>query len=179
MSNVRHHKHPMRLARIVLEIAALLAALLTALIAAALVFSIGVVPHTVANGSEIEAAFLRAEEFVGQSIKATGRVPTKSDFHEWRSGKGKWVPSIELAKYSTSNFELRSRFGELPPDTYVLSVWRGEWSEYYVQGKGSTVDSAFSLYSSSIGLALGACGLSAVLWLFARTLKRRNTCAAQ
>jgi hypothetical protein len=169
----------MRLARIVPEITALLTALFTALIAAAIVFSIGLVPHTMSNGSEIEAAFLRAQEFVDQSIKATGRIPIKSEFYEWRSGKGQWVSSIELAKYATSNFELRSRFGELPPDTYVLSVWRGEWSEYYVQGKGSTVESALGLYSSAIGLALGACGLSAVLWLFARALKRRNTCAAQ
>ena len=169
----------MRIARIAAEIAAVLAAAAATLIAIILTLSIGMVPHTVSNGSEIESAFLQAKEYVEKNIKSTGRAPTKSEFYKWRSDKGRWISRIDIEKPPTGNVELQKQFGKLPAETYVLSVWRGEWSEYFVQGKGSTVDSAFVLYSGFIGLALGAYILSAALWLVARKLKRRNASAPQ
>lgn len=168
----------MRPVRIALEISAVLAALTATLTALLLTLGVGLVPRTVSKGEEIERAFLKAAEFIDRSIQSNGRVPTQPEFQEWRADKGRWVSRMELTKSSDSNADVQMRFRELPENAYVLSVWRGEWSEHYAQGKGSTVDSAIGLYSSSIGIAMGACGLSAVLWSLARRLKRSNSCAA-
>ena len=169
----------MRIARSALEITIFLTALVATLIAAVLILSIGMVPHTVKNGNDIDAAFLKASEFINQRIQSTGRTPQKIEFNEWRSSQGLWASRIELTRASASGSEIQARFGTVPADAYVLSMWRGEWSEYYVQGKGSTVDSASGLYLSFIGRALGACGLSATLWIIARKLKRSNSRVAR
>ena len=169
----------MRLARIAIEVTAFLAAVAATLVAALLIFGVSLVPHTASNGSEIEAAFFQAAEFIDRKVQTTGRAPTQAEFQEWSADKGPWISRMELAGSSGSNSDLKRRFGEVPAGAYVLSVWRGEWSEYYLQGKGSTVDSALGLYASSMGVALGACGLSAVLWLVARRLKRGYTVAPQ
>jgi hypothetical protein len=169
----------MRLARTVIEVTAVLAALAATLIAALLIFGVSLVPHTASNGNKIEVAFFQAAEFVDRKLQTTGRAPTQSEFQEWRADKGPWISRIEIASASGSNSDLKKQFGEVPAGAYILSVWRGEWSEYYLQGRGSTIDSALGLYAGSIGVALGACSLSAVLWLFARRLKRANTVAPQ
>ncbi len=153
--------------------AALLAAIgLTALFALLLLGAFTLVPKTIENGKAIDKAFLDASEFVEKVSAQDGRMPSDAAFDAWKAGGSYWVKSIELLSHPNMiPSEVSVRFGPMPPNGYALSVWRGEWTEYFVSWRNaSTVDSVAGLYASTLGLSLASSLLAVVLWRIRRKL---------
>ena len=143
---------------------------ITALFALLLLGTFTLVPKTIENGKAIDKAFLEASDFVEKVSAQEGRMPSGGAFDAWKAGGSNWVRNMELL--SNPNMipsEVSVKFGPMPSDGYALSVWRGEWTEYFVSWrKGSTIDSVAGLYASSLGLSLASALLAVVLWRIRR-----------
>jgi hypothetical protein len=143
--------------------------------------SFTLVPKTIENGKAIDRAFLEASEFIEKVSAEDGHVPSSAAFDAWKSGRSNWVKNMDLlSNPSTIPSEVAVRFGSMPPDGYALSVWRGEWTEYFISWrKESTVDSVAGLYASSVGLSLTSALLAVVLWRIRRKLFKAKSHVTQ
>lgn len=147
---------------------------ITTLFALLLLGTFTLVPKTIENAKAIDSAFREASDFVEKMSARDGQMPSGATFDAWKAGGSNWVKNMELL--SSPNMipsAVAVRFGPMPPDGYALSVWRGEWTEYFISWrKESTVDSVAGLYASSLGLSLASALLSVVLWRIRRKLLR-------
>jgi len=134
------------------------------------------VPHTIENGRAIDKAFLEASDFIEKLSAESGQIPSSAAFDAWKAGRSSWVKNMDLlSEPNMIPSEVVSRFGPMPSNGYALSVWRGEWMEYFISWrKVSTVDSVAGLYASSLGLSLASALLAIVLWCIRRNLFQVN-----
>lgn len=91
------------------------------------------VDETITNSRDIDAALRAAAAFVAQTRGAQGRLPSRSEFEEWAAKQPERPHSAKYVDYTFANFpeEVVTRFGEPSGETFLLSIWRGEWNEYY------------------------------------------------
>lgn len=116
------------------------------------------IPSTVENGKEIEMSFLAATTFVDNFQHTNGHIPSNAEFNEWKSHQPSavyGVQNIELTKPTAIPEDIARKFGVPPADSYALSLWRGEWYEYYASwAHASTIDSPQELYANFVALCL-------------------------
>jgi hypothetical protein len=137
----------------------LLVALLLAIVLMAMAF--GDTRHSAANDRLIDAQFHRTERFVTAFKRAHGKLPSREELEALPESKksGYAVHIVDATRDSIAK-EAFSTVGHPPPGGYVLSIWRGEWMEYYASwsGKSSVPDDQSSYYvtgSRRLDLFLG------------------------
>jgi hypothetical protein len=146
----------------------------------ALASSVSPVDHTIENSRKIEAAFHSGAEFANAVMASTGRPPTRKQFEAWANSQPKGIYSPADLLLMDRNFppEVIQQFGVPPPNAYVLSLWRGEWDEYFAGWSAEstlTFDrSAYSLLCSPLADLVAF----AVLAFFTAFLGRRLRRAA-
>ena len=123
----------MKAVRVVASIAIAIVASL-ALLSALLLDRTFSVQRTIESSRIIEANFMQAASFVDNRVAKTGQLPNSKEFEAWAEGfhsKGHSIKyiSLDLPPYGS---EFTKIHGIPPKDGYVLSYWRGEWSESYV-----------------------------------------------
>jgi hypothetical protein len=99
-----------------------------------LVFSSSrLVDETIAHSRELDAMLRSAAEFVAQSRTAQGRFPSRSEFEAWASELPDRAYSAKYVEYSLGSFpeEVLAKFGPPAGEAFLLTIWRGEWNEYY------------------------------------------------
>lgn len=74
----------------------------------------------------IDALFAEAAQFVEGFERTQGRLPRPSEFADW----GARQPRLRY-QVGDPPRELVQQLGEPAAPTYSLSLWRGEWNEYY------------------------------------------------
>ena len=85
--------------------------------------------RTIEKNWQIESAFKTAKKFTDQFIEINQRLPTASEF--------KLRPKPDLDSYdqnmnlNTAAEPFPERLGPENPNSYYLSLWRGEWTEFY------------------------------------------------
>jgi len=93
------------------------------------------VNHTIERSRTIETGFRDAADYIQNFQTTQDRLPSKSEFSEWSSRFPEHVDSPR-------HFDLESRVDHFPEEvikkfgpakggSYLLSYWRGEWTEYY------------------------------------------------
>lgn len=173
----------MKLLHTVFEALLVIGAGLAALLAVVFGLQIAQMPHTVENGKAIDEAFRVSAAFIDQFHEKNGRVPSQAEFSAWKNEGPSHIhgtQNIELIAPEQIPEHLVRQFGPGSSERYALSVWRGEWNEYYAPWvQASTVDRPLGLYTSSIGLCLAFVVVSAVLWRFARRVRMKNVKPSQ
>lgn len=166
----------MRILRVLsLSVAALLMALATVLFVGTLLAG----RHTLKHDAEIKSAFLRAASWVDAFKRDNQRIPSAEELRAWSAAQKEsfWLKSIELTS-DTSGLtnEARKSFGVAPAGTYVLGLWRGEWSEYFASWtRTSTVDNTRGrIMAIALQLALSVAVFVAgfLLWRFGRGIRQ-------
>jgi hypothetical protein len=139
------------------------------------------VANTINNSRKIETVLSAGKHFVDSWALEYGRLPTADEFKAW-SSKQQQLPGLydprELI-FKTDNFpdDVIKKFGPPHPGSYLLSLWRGEWDEYYaswmertslVFQKSAYFVSGSALSDSAILAVAGICFLFAGRWLWRR-----------
>ena len=78
----------------------------------------------------------KVEDFYGENR----RYPTSLEFEAWRDELSEFGMHGKNLGIQTQNFpaEVIREFGEPTEDSFVLRVWRGEWTEFYSSWKRSS-----------------------------------------
>lgn len=156
--------------RIVLSTVIKVTALLLGLIGVLLILGgMTTVPDTLRHGREINQSFASASSWVASFSREHGRLPSSWEFKRWAAVKEPKQPfgvsSIEIVRPSTLPAEVVASFGHPVASGYVLSLWRGEWFEYYASWRqASTVDTSKTLYYVTYGGGLGLAIIGLLLW---------------
>lgn len=151
-----------------------------ALASGLLVFLVGVIAnlisesavrHTVANSEKIDAAFKASSRFVEDYRKSSGRLPAESVFNSW--ARGQKARGDAVVGYTTNDFadEAVTRFGTPPPQAYLLTLWRGDWHEYYASWAGQSTlrfrERNYYLFDSRWAGYVITGGIATLFWLLA------------
>jgi len=113
--------------------------------------STNIVNYTISNNYKIEASFKKAVSFVEDFKSENSRLPANEEFELWTERQSSQVYSprgmsiltnperIKLRLYDPyDGFDRTEDFGEPPEGSYIIILWRGEWSEYYISWKDTT-----------------------------------------
>jgi hypothetical protein len=112
----------------------------TAIVSGALILCIGIIvnllsenaiKHTLVNSRKIEVVFKVSSSFIENYQNTSEKLPPENVFNKWALSQPIKGNNI---RYSINNFseEAIKRFGEPKEEVaYLLSLWRGEWNEYY------------------------------------------------
>lgn len=105
------------------------------------IFSIGylanidedLIEHTLENSRKIDAVFRASSNYINEYKILNGQFPSREEFSYWIKVQAEQNQYKELLSYSTNGFseEVVNAFGKPDKESYLLSVWRGEWYEYY------------------------------------------------
>ena len=100
----------------------------------------GLVEHTIENSRKINQSFEEAISFVTDYENQNQRLPTQAEFQEWSSSFPRRPYSPNDMEIILNEFpkEVTKRFGAPSKNGFALSLWRGEWSEYYVSWQNKT-----------------------------------------
>ena len=107
--------------------------------------------HTIKNNETIESDFQLAATFVEKFRHEHARFPTSAEFEAQFRG-GQYPVYVEMAGFSPGATEL---FGAPPRDAFVLTIWRGEWMEYYASWTKMSFRNEESIAVLPTGLAVG------------------------
>lgn len=88
------------------------------------------VDYTISNGLEIERQFYEAEGAVDAFFAQHGRLPGQTEF-EMLAPDGKYRVELVPCGLADVGFDCSGEFTNVRDGDYVLSTWRGEWTEYY------------------------------------------------
>lgn len=94
----------------------------------------------------IDAVFAQASRYVAEFAKSHGRLPLQSEFVTWADAQSPSDPGTFSVRHvfyqlGTPPKELVDAVGPPATDTYYLSLWRGEWNEYFAPWVGrSTIE---------------------------------------
>ncbi len=91
------------------------------------------VDHTLDNSRQIQTAFESARTYIDSWVAQHGTLPTETEFQSWAAQQPETVHSARFIQLMNGHFpeEAIKQFGPAPPDSYLLSYWRGEWMDYY------------------------------------------------
>lgn len=108
-----------------------------------LAHSLGSAPlieETIQHNRLIDASFRRAAEFIEGFRQEHSRLPEQAEFEQWAAGQPASVYSPRYIELHAANFpqEAVDLFGVPPDGGYLLSTWRGEWTEYYASWTGKS-----------------------------------------
>jgi hypothetical protein len=98
-----------------------------------MLLSNSLIDHTLENSREIQAAFGSTRTYVDSWIAQHGTLPTEAEFQAWTAQQPERVHSARFMELITGEFpeEAIKKFGPAPAGSYLLSYWRGEWTEYF------------------------------------------------
>lgn len=168
--------------KVVRVLSASFAVLLAATAAFLLLGMLMTVPTTLEHDKQIDGAFLRASSWVSDFKLKNGRLPANRELAAWSMTQKQsfWLQSIELVSDSRHfPAEAKKAFGIIPSEGYLLSLWRGEWNEYFASWtKTSTIgdvkDAVLFVVQGVVGSLL-LFALSFILWRYRRpTLHSRG-----
>ncbi len=89
--------------------------------------------HTFDNNRIIENVFAAAHEKIEGWKAEHGRLPTSEEFAAWANSQPDAVlgmRSVEFWLNPNVLADLPPEYAQIPPDGYLLTLWRGEWMEY-------------------------------------------------
>jgi hypothetical protein len=117
----------------------------------------GSIDHTIEKSRKIESAFQNAAEFVDSFIEKNHRLPTEKEFGGRQISEAGEFHGRGIGLNNSAE-PLPKSFGMPPPGSYYLSLWRGEWEEYYAPwSRQSSLqfdeDAFFSFQSKAITLS--------------------------
>lgn len=99
------------------------------------------IDNTIDHNDEIDLAFKQTNEFIQIYKKENYKLPTSSELKNWTSQFPQSPYNPNGIKIFTINIpaEIIQKYGK-PNDelAFVLSYWRGEWSEYYISWKNES-----------------------------------------
>ena len=99
--------------------------------------------HEVAENRLFQARFDQCVRFIDFFQGQHDRLPTPEEYKQWSYNKLPCIPdtldgfvgqSVEYQTWANSPPDLHpdvAEFGKPPPNSYLLSIWRGEWEEFY------------------------------------------------
>ena len=101
------------------------------------------VQNTLKHNQEIQNIF----DKTAKHINSLEKLPTHQELQDWINSQNNPSIAFQFLQYEqhNNNFEFNKK---IPKNEYVLSLWRGEWNEYYYswKDKKSTVPSDESVY---------------------------------
>ena len=101
------------------------------------------VQSTLKHNQEIQRIFDKTAKY----INSLEKLPTHQELQNWINDQNDTSIAFNYLQYETNNDNFSSTM-KIPKNEYVLSLWRGEWNEYYYswKNKKSTVPSDESVY---------------------------------
>lgn len=98
------------------------------------------VEETIKHSKEIEKSFKKASSFVSSFREKHERLPTKTEFEEWRKTFPDKPYGPKGMRLLTASFpdEAVKIFGVAPEGSFLLVYWRGEWDEYFASWGSKT-----------------------------------------
>jgi hypothetical protein len=127
-------------------------------------------PGMIAKDKEFKASgFLPTIQFVALHKEKFGTLPNKSQFDNWKLQQG-WENRALFLEFSGNLESDDCPFGAIPPGSYGITVWRGEWNECYASwlNKYSFDDTK----STNIKAMLVFCLTGILLLIIQQTLPR-------
>ena len=115
-----------------------LAALLTALFALMALGSGSTVNETIAHSRAIQDRFLAAHQSVENFRQQNQRFPDQEELAALEAGRFASIRILKPGDFGMATFyeDAGDRLGAPAQGSYVLSFWRGEWTEYYAAWSG-------------------------------------------
>jgi hypothetical protein len=128
-----------RAGSILLSVATVIAALLSLM---ALLTPISL-SNTIKNSHKILWSFQEANREIDAYRRRTGELPDSMELSRWKyaAAPGAYQVSIidpDLNDLTKCCIEAVNALGMAPKQSYLLEVWRGEWSEYYAPWLGKS-----------------------------------------
>jgi len=101
------------------------------------------VQSTLKHNQEIQRIF----DTTAKYINSLEKLPTHQELQNWINSQKKTTRYLEWLQYEIYNDNFSSTM-KIPKNEYLLSLWRGEWNEYYYswKDKKSSIPSDTSIY---------------------------------
>jgi len=134
---------------------------------------------TVAHSREIQSSFVQAANYVDQFRAKHAQLPTPSEFSRWAEAHSNSAYSVSgVSLFTTNELPDRQALGAVPPGSYMLGFWRGEWWEFFAGwSRKSTLEfdeSAFYVSGGFWGDITGYLAIELVLLLAWAWLRPNN-----
>ena len=126
---------------------------------------------TIEKSRQIDQAFQKAAAYIDGVNQKEGHLPGQDAFKKWQEANGQGTPFLAQLRLVTDHFPkaVVEEFGSPGKNAYLLSLWRGEWSEYYISWKQKTTlvmdPKAYHILGSGIKDGLFIMGISALLFI--------------
>ncbi len=99
------------------------------------------IENTIEKSRNIEKTILHVAGVIDDFFDKSKRLPTQEEYIKLVNDlPHMYYEPKKSIRYYTSNFpeSVTDRFGAPVSNSYVLDLWRGDWSEYYVSWTRST-----------------------------------------
>lgn len=107
------------------------------------IFVADMVNDTVKKSHQIESVLLEGVSYVEEFREKNMRLPTNEEYKAWAStqetiGSYSIGDTFIITHQGDINYKLndpviqKKGLGAAPTNSYLIGMWRGEWSEYYV-----------------------------------------------
>mgnify|MGYP001585664140 FL=1 len=98
-----------------------------------MVVSIDLIRHTIDNSNKMYSTFIQIDNEVKDYLKNN---INPNPLWKLNDNDFNFIPRSEFSNYM-SDFK-EENFAPLDSDQYVISIWRGEWNEYYASPSQTT-----------------------------------------
>lgn len=138
-----------------------------------------IIETTIQHSREIEASFQKVVAFIERFQQANSRLPDGIEFKNWGNRQSPSADSPYGMELHTVEFpkEAIEELGTPPEHSYLLSLWRGEWEEYYASWTGESslifAASAYYILGSPMSDTTGVIVVFVILCFAAIKLWRR------
>jgi len=98
------------------------------------------VDQTIESSRKIRVAFERGRAHVDSWVAQHSSLPSAEEFLAWTSQQPASADSVHDIELITDDFpeDAIKQFGQPTSGSYLLCLWRGEWTEYYASWNGKT-----------------------------------------
>ncbi len=139
-------------------------------------FRIKSIENTIEKSRNIEKTILYVAGLIDDFFDKSKRLPTQEEYKNLVNDlPHMYYDPKKYIRYYTSKFpeSVTDQFGEPVDNSYVLDLWRGDWSEYYVSWTRSTtlVFEVDAYLTPVYGMVLQA-ALSIALFIFGTVMLR-------
>lgn len=125
---------------------------------------------TLQSSHTIETKFHRVSAFVDVYRRQNGQYPSIAEIERWsdRQGLGAYFVTVidpSINDMQTCCDDAPKTLGIPPKGSYLLSIWRGEWNEYYAPWSGKstlTFDKNDYAFSGNLYLDIAIACLSTI-----------------
>jgi hypothetical protein len=131
------------------------------------------VARSIENSNIMHRQFQLAASRIEQFRTRAGRLPTAREFGLLAARKDADRYEVEFMPDGFAQCDDQAEaFASIPSGTYVLTAWRGEWSECYAPASGRSTllfnASEYAIFGSQVadGLAMSLVGLLAAIALW-------------